>query len=759
MGKKKRQQVPSSPKETQRETTPIVVEPPLSFKKQVYITLVAILISYSLVFIGRYVLTGGWDSPLLQFCGEPSPATNDAYFFLAGADGFGRGVFENFSLLTNFFHRISGLSYGTLSIWLPVVLIPLVAIPICWLFTLLGHPFAGVFASVFMLSTPAFLGRTAPGCYDNDVLDFFFPIAFGTALLLVLSHLIRDTWWKKGAEKPPSGITTYKLWLFASLAGFIASSYTWCYAGRLPVNFAMLLAATIGGFFCLRKGEASRFWGAMAIIYMFVVTPWVMAFPFAATAVFAAFLREAAVKFPPPYQKYLSNGKDRIGYYLFGGFVLAGLLSGEFLPILDKFVDYIKFFGASGQSVSSVRVSLPIPSFSLSVSEIQRIPVALFVALSAYNIPFFIVCFLGISMLLILVPGAISFLPILILGLSSLFLGVRFAIFASLVWGIGFAFLFAEVLQRFIKKRSTQAIIYGFVTLLFFAIYTSPQSLNKTVVNRDFAEALCKLKGNVEKDAQAWSWWDWGYAIAYHARVLPFVDGGINELGCYLSAVVHSTNSTKTAASVMKYVATTQVINAMNNRERARWDKEFAKRYELLGYNSFQAMVPIHQLNNPDFLDNTLSKILASLEEKPQMPPQYLVLSWDNIRISYWITYFGTWDTHTLKPRFSIGSLLLPQGSYLIDWGKGTLKFQNVTVLLHSVDLLNAEGLHRKRFPHDGGYTLVGNEITGETYLLHNSVSQTMMYRMLVEDPRIFNEYFELVVEAFPMARIYKLKS
>ncbi|MCF8054064.1 MAG: hypothetical protein K9K75_02450 [Deltaproteobacteria bacterium] len=723
---------------------------PPFLKNPLLLTVAAIIISYILVFLGRYILLPWWDNPAIEHCGEPAQITNDAFLFLAGADGFGRGIFENFSTLTRFFHEISGVNYGVLGIWLPVILVPLIAIPICWLFFLMGHPFAGVFASVFMLNAPSFFGRSIPGYYDNDMFDLFFPIAFGAALMVVLSHVLRDKWWKRGGKAVVNtdspAIATHKLWGYALFAGIVAAAYLWCYPARMPVPFVMACFSTVVGFFVVRQGERLRFAGSMAIVLMIFTLPLYFSLPFALLAIAIAYFKPRDCE------------ERKIGYYLLGFFVLALIVGGHLEPIWEKIAVRLAFFGAGGEGIASVRTAIPVPSFSVSVSEIQRVPFAEVMEMTAYHAVFFVAGAIGATLMFVMRPNAMSFFPIFILGIGTQFLGVRFAIFGCLIFAIGFSYLLAELLSRVIKKKIIPILTYAVLALLVCFLTLKSNMGFPPILSKPFAEALCEVRGKAEKGSQLWAWWDWGHPITYYARVLPFVDGGINELGCYIMAVVYMAETPHNAASVIRYASTTQAINAINNRERKLYDKDFNIRYGTFGYNMFDPLMPIHHLHDAKFLDKTLQRILAQIPEKPQaLSGQYLALTWDNMRFAQWVAYFGKWDTRNLvSPQHVFNKLA--QGVYNFDQLNGIIVINNRQVRIKNIDVIGHNGVARKSFPNREGLNMIKNDLTGELYISDDVIYRSMMYRMLVENPRNFAEHFELVVDKYPFARIYRLK-
>jgi dolichyl-diphosphooligosaccharide--protein glycosyltransferase len=139
------------------------------------------------------------------------------------------------------------------------------------------------------------------------------------------------------------------------------------------------------------------------------------------------------------------------------------------------------------------------------------------------------------------------------------------------------------------------------------------------------------------------------------------------------------------------------------------------------------------------------------------LPEQYLVLSWENMRLSYWISFYGTWDLVTGKS--FPGRLQRVTSETRLNSEKGVLQFrQGNAIPLTSMDYLAPDGRQHKNWSNSGDIHAVFNAPTKELFLMDDTIYNSMMVKMLIGDPDNFNDHFELVVDNFPYNRAYRVK-
>jgi dolichyl-diphosphooligosaccharide--protein glycosyltransferase len=60
-------------------------------------------------------------------------------------------------------------------------------------------------------------------------------------------------------------------------------------------------------------------------------------------------------------------------------------------------------------------------------------------------------------------------------------------------------------------------------------------------------------------------------------------------------------------------------------------------------------------------------------------------------------------------------------------------------------------------WPNGKGLHGIINELSREVYVMDSKIYRSMMVRMLIGQPKDFEDHFKLAVDHFPWARAYKL--
>ena len=167
----------------------------------------------------RLIEYAGWQADIYQVGPEPLMATHDAYAWLAGAKGVGFYVSSTFAKMIQWIHKLTGLPLGVIGFWLPVLLIPWMALPACFLAraTLLTE--GGVVFAVMSASSIGFLVRTRLGFCDTDLISLLFPLAFACFLIAWFMARTRGSWRCTGEELPPHSRMSSVLLLLSGACG------------------------------------------------------------------------------------------------------------------------------------------------------------------------------------------------------------------------------------------------------------------------------------------------------------------------------------------------------------------------------------------------------------------------------------------------------------------------------------------------------------------------------------------------------------
>jgi len=349
-------------------------------------------------------------------------------------------------------------------------------------------------------------------------------------------------------------------------------------------------------------------------------------------------------------------------------------------------------------------------------------------------------------------PIAILLLPLVVLHVSSVFLGVRFTMFggAGLIIFLGVAFYW--LVNYLAKGASRRAIISLGAQLCIgigFLVYCHSQYSQlpiTPVLTKAHAEALTQLGVKSKSGSMVWTWWDWGYASQYYAGLETVIDGGKHSgRDIFPVAFVMSTASLKEANRMIAFSSQYPSESPFEfGPSPARyWDT--IPRGKILG-----------------ILQDQLAKT-----KYPIQADQYLVVTWKDLTLAKWISYFGNWNLETGTTReYSVGTynpgelgFNLQQGAVMNRNGGGGL-VSDITILgLNGVETteyymnrLSPRLLPKRRH-------LVINEVSRQSVLVDRSLYKSVMMRLLVGDPNDpeISKYFKLVVDKLPFARIYEV--
>jgi len=141
---------------------------------------------------------------------------------------------------------------------------------------------------------------------------------------------------------------------------------------------------------------------------------------------------------------------------------------------------------------------------------------------------------------------------------------------------------------------------------------------------------------------------------------------------------------------------------------------------------------------------------------QPSTVPNYLVLSWENLRLASWISYYGNWDI--VSGTSSPGKMQQVQGEIRVDSATGSLVVNGKPMNLDSLDVVEEGGTRHFDWPNGSGSHVLINQLSRQVFLMDAKMYRSMMVQMLIRPPQDFADDFTLVVEKYPWARAYKVK-
>lgn len=721
---------------------------------------------YAVVLLFRVSMAGRWDHPDLWVNGERILATHDAYYWLAKAKGVGRLHDYPLAEATSWFHGLTGLGFGSIGFWGPAVFGAVVSI-VCafWGYLLAGR--AGcIFPGLVGAITPGFFFRSRLGYFDTDMFTLLAPLSVSAMLAVLAYRYTKRAWF----IEPDGGRTEYiqsteMALLLAFVFGITARFLSAWHHYILHISILLFLLACVfvaingipgrrgEGFYCLAVFLLAAFPGASysKMGYYPLLQELFYGFEnfYIGLSVALAFL----------YVFLLRRNSKLLGNWWFGLIaLLCAMLLAEIIKepivatwdILSKYLNHSE--AVVGASNASTTVQSPIyPSIVKSIIEAKLVPISVILERGAFAATLGWFSLIAAAVVAIFRPIAVLLLPFIGLHLLSINLGIRFSMFGGaammVLLGVAlnmvFSFLLKEKSWQYWGKIGGQVV---FAMAIMGYCYFDYSKLPLTpAVTKAHAESLIELGKTSDEDSILWTWWDWGYASQYYAGLRTTVDGGRHSgKDVYPTALTLSTTSMVQANQLIKTVASE-------------------------GYNSATGMsLPSvwASLSGPEAMDK-INALTVEGGEYAKSPDQYLVVTWKDLVIMKWITYFGNWDLGTGSTRqatianYEPGALgfNIKKGAVMNRKGSGGL-VSDITLLrageAERIDYyMNklSPGLLRN-MPH-----LVINEESRQSVMMDRTGYQSVTRRLLTEDPNTpeISKYFELVVDKLPFARIYKV--
>lgn len=670
-----------------------------------------------------------WQDAAFFIDGEHLLATHDAYAWLAGAKGLGQWSAAPFTLLLKQLQSLTGLDLAFIGFWAPVFFVPLLAIPICLLAKALRLPEGGLVFGILATTGLGFLVRTRLGFCDTDIVNLLFPVSSLCVLALWLEDLFSAS--RNVGRKPFSFFQSAAAALACGLAGKAA---LWLYPGSSSVllpGFCLAIAVAV---FFLRSDARPRFINGMLLILGITFAGWLGGI-LAGTWI----LVHRRIRDTLPLGAYIA-----IVVGLGGALFFLGNLNNVIGGLVYRLYLYTK---VGTPDMVNNATGLKLPDIAQSVREAQNLPWGQMAERMAGSIWLFFLGVTGFGFVCWRRPQLVVFLPFLGLGIASVKLGNRFTMYGTIGIGLGLGLGLAEFLALLRQSQGRRWIAQ--LLLACLVLWPSAQLMQRInpvpVLPRLYAQTFLDLRELAEPDALLWQWWDYGYAGQYYAERATMGDGA-RQSGPWLHplAKVHSATTPLAASQLMRYFGHAMLEDGLRRTDNSR-DALF------LGN-------PVSGLRQIDALaaQALLAKLMETPQTLPSAIPQYLVLSWENLRLASWISYYGNWDVFTGSS--APGKIQNVQGKMEVDSELGTISLGGNVLRIDSIDIIEDGGLRSLTWGNGSGFHVVINQLSKQVYLMDSKMYESMMVQMLLQPPQNFSEHFTLVVDKYPWNRVYKLR-
>lgn len=724
------------------------------------------LLTFGLAFALRMLEWPAWQDPEFRLGAELLLATHDTYHWVAGAEGFEFGVGHPMSEMLRVFAWIFNTYPAAVAFWFPAVLASLVAVIVyAWVWAL-GSMEMGVAAGVLASLAPGFLARTLLGYYDTDLVTLFFPLLMALApacwamrYLLLPQMILRELAFRSGipaarhllgssmeARVPDGNPLAWQWLVLLGLSGII-SWWTLEWHSMFPYltryNVCLLLGMSLLLAPSKRRGVMAL--GALAYamptffgLYGLAILP----------LIFLAQIKE--------FERLLILLTRPRTLMLLWAAVMFMVLNAEvFQTLISHVGSYLK--QGSDVKVGAGGDVLAYPSVAQSIIEVQDLE---WDELLLYFHPWqwaSALGLLGFVWVVIKRPGALFLVPLAALGLLSMKMGGRMVMFGAPIAAVGLTLSVYWIMQRIIRSDLRGFWSSMLLSALMLSVLATPFAelipamTQGPMLNRRHAEALLRVRSVTPPDAMLWLWWDWGYAAHHFARRKAIADGAAHGgPSLYLPAAVFATDNFRFARQLIKYTALhgNEAGNVFENMDNAEAD------------------ALIKQLQSPD----------TPLVQAPGK--QYIVVSFEMLRLGFWITTFGRWDFLKKEGKGSALSIVPQQLSFRLDNGEVQVHGSANSIHAASISVFEDGKMTNRNYIQEWfdanqkaseqeqknflekrrNVHFLFNRVTEEKMIVDESLYNTLMVQLLVSPPndRRFAEYFKLVYDNM-FVRIYEV--
>ncbi len=684
--------------------------------------LIALAYLFSFVIRLIWVMQFGDYAPF-HYNGELMINTNDGYFFASGAQEALFGLHQpnprvpdwlnyGVTFFTVLLTKITPFSLETIILYMPTIISSLVVIPIILIARLFNATLWGFFAALLGSIAWSYYNRTMTGYYDSDMFAAMAP-------MFVLYFFI-------------SSVRHFTL-RSALYAGLMIVIYPFLYDQGRAVVFAMSVIYFLY-LLAYHRDEENTYKSIILISLSTLPVSWFLGSPFSymvnALILVGAYIFLKQKRFQKRHL-YILSAVSVIGFLYFGN--VFSLIFGKVAYYLSRGTDSegLHFF----QVNQTVREAGKIP-FSVMANRISGSTVGVIVSL------------IGYIMLVVKYRPFILALPLIGIGVFSLWGGLRFTVFAVPIAAMSAVYLF-YVLSNGSDKKGFRYTMIAILTAL--AIYPNITHIIgykvPTVFNNQEVKVLEKLNEIASDKDYTLTWWDYGYPIWFYADTNTLIDGGKHGHDNYIISKILNTTSDVQAANLARLAVETYEKNG----------------YGLVADTLFKE-------SNPNDLLDALEDPDYKLPDKTR--EIYLYLPQRMLNIFPTVGMFSNIDLLTgakkRQPFFYISRQFIDNGDKL-NLGNGIVLEKRNSMLR-----LGNQKTQLKRFVSVGYDN--DAKLVKDIQLVNENAPLTIVYMQsyntfLVLDEQMYNslyirlfvlgdydkELFDLVIDS-PYAKVYKLK-
>jgi len=552
-----------------------------------------ILLSYLIVvgirlFLFDTLHTDGLDTPLFA----PDPAL---YGF--EAQQLSKGLTPpNLHLNSWLIYGLNqlGLPFDHILYFGPAFLSALVVIPIVLIFHLYGLNLIGGIASLIGGLGFGYYSRTYLGYFDTDVLNNFFMLMMLYGVMAVVYR------------------RTLNPIIITFIAGILLLEW---YHSAYPLILGIVGFSTLSLLVLGFKEE--RHYKAILLLGVLLLPFGIMVKIALFTLLFLIVFRLSLA-----YQYW-------IGLFIITGIGLLIVLDLSSLSVyLERYLTRTHTLSLNYSNEISYHFQAPMNL----VSEAQNESLETVLTMMGGHPLFTIIGLIGLVLFTIAYPSVLFLWAMVLLGFSSLEMGVRFHIFATQTIAMGA--VYALYSFTFLRPRfKWLTIIVGSFWMLLLT-YQDLNRWNQRAKPSFTAHQVSVLKtiASHSTDQDFWiTWWDYGWPLWYYTGMKTLIDNGKHHQDNWVIASVLLENSSLKAANIAHY---------------------FHEVHRKYGYSQTNAALHYGLMESKHY---DLEKLLHTFEsptyDVPNNVKKYILLPYQMLTLFHTIDSFGSVDLKTGKPK------------------------------------------------------------------------------------------------------------
>ena len=426
-------------------------------------------------------------------------------------------------------HQLTGLNIDKVVFYAPAILAPAIVIPIILITALYKYAYVGFFSALFAVIGFNYYFRTHLGYTDTDLLIY-------TLTLFLIYNLIAII------------ETKHLRFILLGIITIILISYS--YHSWKPLVFGLILSYFI--YIIIFDRHPYQYYLALLLFTITIVPLLFIQKIFILLVVLLVYFYISKNKISwltYPYPFYLSLS------ILFSALLLLGIKKDFYLRVI-QYIQKPENFHVIDQAGNSFQFS----GMLQDILEARRLPFwdsLDYIAGSPFILFFSI---LGVFIFIVNHRSALLLLPLLLLGLFSSILGLRFTTFAVPIVFLGtiyFIFLLTSKLNdRKINPYIITIIRYTILSFLMFFTISKTLSYHQVIAPKytsDQAEALYNLSLRASPNDYIITLWDNGWPLWYASGLKTLTHNGKHGPDSFIISTILTSNNSNLSANMSRY--------------------------------------------------------------------------------------------------------------------------------------------------------------------------------------------------------------